>query len=66
MPKPLLEQLRPGGRMLIPIGDAESQQLHRIVKTAEGAIEDTVIGEVRFVPLRGLGGHEEIERRAGE
>ncbi|UCC83049.1 MAG: protein-L-isoaspartate(D-aspartate) O-methyltransferase [Gemmatimonadota bacterium] len=66
MPKPLLEQLRPGGRMLIPIGDSESQQLHRIEKTAAGEIEDTVIGEVRFVPLRGLGGHADIERRGGE
>ncbi|MGD2154522.1 MAG: protein-L-isoaspartate(D-aspartate) O-methyltransferase [Gemmatimonadales bacterium] len=59
VPKPLLEQLRPGGRMLIPIGDRESQQLHRIVKAADGAIADEVIGRVRFVPLHGLGGQKE-------
>jgi protein-L-isoaspartate(D-aspartate) O-methyltransferase len=66
VPKPLLEQLRPGGRMLIPIGDVESQQLHRIVKTADGAFEDEVIAQVRFVPLRGLVGQDEEERPGGE
>jgi protein-L-isoaspartate(D-aspartate) O-methyltransferase len=66
VPEPLLEQLRPGGRMLIPIGDSESQQLHRIVKTAEGALEDEVIAQVRFVPLRGLGGQDEGARRGAE
>jgi protein-L-isoaspartate(D-aspartate) O-methyltransferase len=66
VPKPLLEQLRPGGRMLIPIGDVESQQLHRIVKTVDGAFEDEVIAQVRFVPLRGLVGQDEEERPGGE
>lgn len=66
VPKPLLEQLRPGGRMLIPIGESESQQLHMITKTANGALEDQVIGEVRFVPLRGLGGQDAKEGRDGE
>ncbi len=65
VPKPLVEQLRPGGRMLIPIGDSESQQLHRIVKTDDDTLEDEVIGQVRFVPLRGSVGREEEERRGG-
>jgi protein-L-isoaspartate(D-aspartate) O-methyltransferase len=63
VPQPLLEQLRPGGRLLIPIGDSRSQELHRMVKTEEGAIEDEVLGQVRFVPLRGLGGQDDVNER---
>ncbi|UCC75267.1 MAG: protein-L-isoaspartate(D-aspartate) O-methyltransferase [Gemmatimonadota bacterium] len=51
IPRPLLDQLRIGGHLLIPIGDGELQQLHRVVKFTEDESEDEVIGQVRFVPL---------------
>lgn len=52
VPKPLLEQLRPGGRMVIPIGPAESvQQLLLITKGRNGAVRRERIIPVRFVPL---------------
>jgi protein-L-isoaspartate(D-aspartate) O-methyltransferase len=58
IPRPLVEQLRIGGKLLIPIGDSESQELHRIVRTGEDTMEDESVAEVRFVPLKGLGGLE--------
>jgi len=58
IPSPLLKQLRIGGQMLIPIGDRQAQELHRIVRTGEEKMEDEVIAQVRFVALHGLGGLE--------
>ncbi len=79
VPKPLIQQLSPGGRLLIPIGDSESQDLHRFTRAAgaggEGEGEggegetlvDEVIAKVRFVALRGRAGlegfSESISRR---
>ena len=51
-PRPLLEQLGEGGQLLIPIGESESQKLHRITKIHGEELMDEVIGEVRFVALR--------------
>ena len=56
IPKPLIEQLNVGGQMLIPIGDSDSQELHKVVKPDAESIEDEVIADVRFVALHGLGG----------
>jgi protein-L-isoaspartate(D-aspartate) O-methyltransferase len=38
VPKPLLEQLKPGGRMVIPIGPETGQVLREVEKTAEGSV----------------------------
>ncbi len=51
-PPALLEQLREGGRLVIPIGDSESQVLEAIVKTTGGRRTETLSG-CRFVPLIG-------------
>ncbi len=56
IPKPLIEQLNIGGQMLIPIGDADSQELHKVVRHDAESTEDEVIADVRFVALHGLGG----------
>ncbi len=56
VPSPLLRQLRVGGQLLIPIGDRQSQELHRIVRSGEETMEDEIIAHVRFVALHGLGG----------
>lgn len=58
VPSPLLRQLRVGGQLLIPIGDRQSQELHRIVRSGEEKMEDEVIAQVRFVALHGPGGLE--------
>lgn len=49
-PAPLLEQLAPGGRMVIPIGDLGAQELMIYRRTAHG-LEERRAGSVRFVPL---------------
>lgn len=52
VPPPLLEQLAPGGRMVIPVGRGLlAEQLTLITKDAEGMFGEEKILPVRFVPL---------------
>ena len=52
VPKPLIEQLRPGGRMVIPVGSTEGRQrLRLITKEPTGRLYEQSIVAVRFVPL---------------
>lgn len=51
VPKPLLDQLKNGGRMVIPVGEIE-QDLLLIEKSADEVITQAVI-PVRFVPMTG-------------
>ena len=53
VPKPLLEQLAVGGRLVIPIGDREKQALHLVTRRDADNYETTSLGDVRFVPLIG-------------
>ena len=54
VPPPLIEQLRPGGRMVIPVGGPFStQQLMLLTKTEEGEIRSRQVLPVAFVPLTG-------------
>jgi protein-L-isoaspartate(D-aspartate) O-methyltransferase len=55
VPAKLLEQLRDGGRLVIPVGDFLDQELRVIIK-AEGEIRTRVSTHCRFVPLRGRHG----------
>jgi protein-L-isoaspartate(D-aspartate) O-methyltransferase len=53
VPQPLIDQLKPGGRLVVPVGGAYStQELKLIEKTAAGDIRTTNVSAVRFVPLR--------------
>ncbi|WP_129642995.1 protein-L-isoaspartate(D-aspartate) O-methyltransferase [Peristeroidobacter agariperforans] len=53
IPQPLIEQLKPGGRMVVPVGPvAAIQQLRVLEKNAVGKVTSTVVAPVRFVPLR--------------
>jgi protein-L-isoaspartate(D-aspartate) O-methyltransferase len=53
IPKPLLEQLKDGGRMVVPVG-VYSQELKKITKRL-GKIETTSVIPVVFVPMTGDG-----------
>ncbi len=54
VPPPLIEQLKPGGRMVIPVGGRFVTQLLLLLeKNDEGEIIARQIGAVRFVPLTG-------------
>ncbi|HCN64216.1 MAG TPA: protein-L-isoaspartate(D-aspartate) O-methyltransferase [Pseudomonas sp.] len=50
VPQALLDQLAPGGRLVIPVGAGDVQQLMLIVREEHGFAR-RVIGNVRFVPL---------------
>ena len=56
VPPSLVQQLKPGGRMVIPVGSPFSvQQLVLITKNADGTVKTEQLLPVRFVPL--TGGH---------
>ena len=57
VPQPLVDQLKPGGRMVLPIGEpAEVQHLLLVEKRADGSAATRRTLPVRFVPLtRGRG-----------
>jgi protein-L-isoaspartate(D-aspartate) O-methyltransferase len=58
IPAPLVDQLREGGRMVIPVGERFGQTLLKIVKTPQGPVTDRSIPCV-FVPLIGNHGWKE-------
>ena len=53
VPPPLLQQLKPGGRMVIPTGLTDSQQLMLVEKDAGGRVKMKEILRVRFSLLEG-------------
>jgi len=54
IPPPLIQQLKPGGRMVIPVGSRFMvQQLVLVEKDAKGKLTTRQILPVRFVPLTG-------------
>lgn len=54
VPQPLLDQLKPGGRMVIPVGDwPYAQELMLITKSRDGIFQQKNILPVSFVPLTG-------------
>ena len=60
VPPPLIEQLAPGGRLVMPIGDqGEAQRLVKVIRRADGGTDTEDLGGVRFVPLIGEEGWSE-------
>ena len=54
IPEPLIEQLKPGGRMILPYGSSGSlQYLVLLTKDKEGNIQKKNVMPVRFVPMTG-------------
>lgn len=52
VPAPLLVQLKPGGRLVLPVGPAGAvQELQLIEKDHDGRTRTTRVTQVRFVPL---------------
>ncbi len=52
VPQPLVDQLAPGGRMVIPVGD-RYQQLKLIRKDERGQVVTQTVVDVQFVPMTG-------------
>jgi protein-L-isoaspartate(D-aspartate) O-methyltransferase len=59
IPEPLIAQLKPAGRMVIPVESARGgQELLLVEKKADGTIAKRVVLPVRFVPMTGKGVNE--------
>lgn len=57
VPQRWIEQLKPGGRIVTPIGDPRSgQSLVKVTKGEDGMLTQENLGGVRFVPLIGVEG----------
>jgi protein-L-isoaspartate(D-aspartate) O-methyltransferase len=56
LPEPLREQLAIGGRLVIPVGDAEQQTLVRVTRISAKEYAQEDLGPVRFVRLIGAHG----------
>ena len=52
IPAPLLEQLAPGGRLIIPLGDRTTQVL-TLAQRVGDEVRTSTVADVRFVPLLG-------------
>lgn len=57
VPPPLVEQLGPGGRLLLPLGERGAQVLTLIERHGDG-VRRTTLGDARFVPLLGEHGFD--------
>jgi protein-L-isoaspartate(D-aspartate) O-methyltransferase len=56
VPPALVEQLAPGGRLVLPVGDSQTQVLHLARKHPSGAVTFSLLEGCRFVPLIGQQG----------
>jgi protein-L-isoaspartate(D-aspartate) O-methyltransferase len=53
VPQPLIDQLKPGGRLIVPVGPRFNvQQLQLLEKDAQGKVSTKTVSPVMFVPLR--------------
>ena len=57
VPRPLVEQLAEGGRMLVPVGDRSEQVLNLVTRRGDEHVREE-LSAVRFVPLLGVHGWE--------
>ena len=62
IPDPLLVQLAEGGRMIVPVGDADHQELQLIEKSGK-SFRNTTLEVCRFVPLVGYHGWQDPPSR---
>lgn len=60
VPQALVDQLAPGGRMVIPIGEPTRQDLLVVTRAPDGSWVSNDLGPCAFVPLIGPGGWEEM------
>ncbi|HEU4473080.1 MAG TPA: protein-L-isoaspartate(D-aspartate) O-methyltransferase [Flavisolibacter sp.] len=57
IPPKLVQQMKTGGMMVIPVGSGEVQVMKRLIKQADGSVKEEVFDRFSFVPM--LGGKNE-------
>ncbi len=53
IPPKLVAQLKPGGKMVIPVGEGKVQRMLRLTKQADGAVTEELFDNFSFVPMIG-------------
>ncbi len=53
IPGTLIDQLKPGGLMMIPVGEGDVQEMTLITKQLDGQLNTKELGQFRFVPMLG-------------
>ncbi|MFI5154885.1 MAG: protein-L-isoaspartate(D-aspartate) O-methyltransferase [Chitinophagales bacterium] len=53
IPQKLIEQLKPGGKMVIPVGEGKVQRMVRITKGKDGGVIEEEFDQFSFVPMVG-------------
>lgn len=51
IPPKLIEQLKPGGKMVIPLGEGSVQRMYRLTKKADGTFGEEIFENFSFVPM---------------
>ncbi|MEO6358055.1 MAG: protein-L-isoaspartate(D-aspartate) O-methyltransferase [Ferruginibacter sp.] len=51
IPPKLIDQLKPGGKMIIPVDEGEHQRMLRITKNADGSTSEEAFDNFSFVPM---------------
>jgi len=51
VPEELLMQMKPGGKLVMPFGEGDKQEMTLIQEDAEGNFQNTYFGEFSFVPM---------------
>jgi protein-L-isoaspartate(D-aspartate) O-methyltransferase len=51
IPQPLIDQLKPGGYLVIPVDEGDAQRMKRITKNADGTTTEELFALFRFVPM---------------
>jgi hypothetical protein len=65
IPQPLIDQLKEGGRMVIPLGGRFTQSVHLVIKR-DGKLIDKVLKPTLFVPMTGKALKEKLSAIEGE
>lgn len=51
VPQKLIDQMKPGGKMIIPLGEGKVQQMVRITKKEDGSLQEETFSNFSFVPM---------------
>ena len=51
IPRKLLDQMKPGGMMVIPVGSGDVQTMKRLIKQPDGSIKEEIYDRFSFVPM---------------
>lgn len=65
IPRPLIDQLKEGGRMVIPLGDRFNQVVHLVVKK-NGKLTDRQLRPTLFVPMTGKAQQDAAAKKKGK